>query len=159
MVGRGFDFERRGDTGTQPQPAGMNEQKHRGRIGRGHHRADQERFHPIEAEQEPRRRRGQRGREQDADGGEPERRRNHAAEGREPGAQAAVEQDQRQRHRTDQIGGVHVVETQSAGSGFAGEHADEQEEQQQGRAEAQREQARQNTGHHQNGAKQDGDAD
>ena len=67
IVGRGFDLEGRPDPGPQPQPARMNEQEHRRRIGRGDHRADQERFHPVEAEQHMRRRRGQRGGEQDAD--------------------------------------------------------------------------------------------
>ena len=124
---RGLDFERRSDPGAQPQPAGMDQQKHRGGIGGGDHRADQERFHPVEAEQEMRDRRRQCGGEQDADGGEHEGRRDHAAERREPRAQTAVEQDQRQRHRTDQIGRVDVVELHAAGTGFAGEHADQRE--------------------------------
>src|SRR6266850_265097 len=70
-----------------------------------------------------------------------------------------IEQDQRQRHRADQIGGADVVEPQLPRAGVAGQHADEQEHQQQWRAEAQREQARQNAGHHQSRAEKNGYAD
>ncbi len=136
----------------------MNEQEHRCRVGRGHHRADQERFHPIEAEQVMRRRRGQRRREQDADGREHEGRRDDAAEGRKPRAQAAVEQDQRQRHRADQVGRVDVIERDPAGTGFAGEHADQEEHQQQRRTEPQGDEARQDAGQHQQCAEHDGKA-
>ena len=76
-----------------------------------------------------------------------------------PGAQAAVEQDQAERHRADRVGEPHVVELDAADAGFAGQHADQQEDQQQRRAEAQRDQARHDAGQHQHGAEQDGDAD
>jgi len=87
------------------------------------------------------------------------RRRQHGADALKPGFQAAVEQDQRQRHRPHQIGGADVVELQPAGAGIARQHADQQEYQQQRRAEPQREQARQDSGHHQNRAEKDRYAD
>jgi len=76
-----------------------------------------------------------------------------------PRSQAAVEQDQRQRDRSHQIGGAHVVEPQLARTGIAGQHADQEKHQEQGRAESQRQQARQNAGHHQKRAQKDGYAD
>ena len=85
--------------------------------------------------------------------------REHVAECRKPRAQAAVEQDQAERHGADGIGQPHVVELDAADAGFAGQHADQEEDQQQRRAEAQRDQARHDAGQHQHGAEQDGDAD
>jgi hypothetical protein len=92
-------------------------------------------------------------------GGQHHRRRQHRADALKPGSQATIEQDQRQRHRAHQIGGAHIVEAQLAGAGVAGQHADQQKHQQQRCAEAQRQQARQNAGHHQDRAEQNGYAD
>ncbi len=50
---------------------------------------------------------------------------------------------------------LHVVEMDAAGPGFAGQHTDDDEDQQQGRAETQRDEARQDARHHQQGPKQD----
>ena len=75
--------------------------------------------------------------------------REHAAKGRKARAQAAVEQDQGERDRADEIGGADVVELEAAGPGFAREHAEDEEYQQQRRAKAQRHQARQNAREHQ----------
>ena len=69
------------------------------------------------------------------------------------------EQDQRTRYRSHQIGGAHVVEPQLAGAGIAGQHADHEKHQEQRRAEAQREQARQDARHHQCCAEKNGYAD
>ncbi len=57
------------------------------------------------------------------------------------------------------IGGADVVEFQAARAALAGQHAEQQEHQQQRRAEAQRHQARQDAGQDQQAAEQDGDAD
>ena len=83
----------------------------------------------------------------------------HVAEGLEAGAQAAVEQDQAERHRADGVGRLHVVELEAERARLARQHADEQEHQQQRRAEAQRDQARQDAGQHQQRAEQDAEAD
>ena len=159
VVGAGFDLQRRADARTQAQALGMHQQKHRGGVGRGHHGADQQRLGPVQVERIFGDRRGDQRRQQHAGGRQHHRRRQHRADTLKPGPQAAIEQDQRQRHRPHQIGGADVVEPQLAGTGIAGQHADEQEYQQQRGAEAQREQARQNAGHHQDRAKQNGYAD
>ena len=78
----------------------------------------------------------------------------HVAEGLEAGAQAAVEQDQAERHGADGVGHLDVVEDDAAGAGFAGQHADQQEGEQQRRAEPQRDQARQDAEQHQQRAQQ-----
>ena len=137
----------------------MHQQKHRRRIGRRHHGADQQRLGPVQIERIFGDRRGDQRRQQHADGRQHHRGRQHRADALKPRAQAAVEQDQRQRHRSHQIGGAHVVEPQLARAGIAGHHADQQKHQQQRRAEAQRQQARQDAGHHQNRAEKNGYAD
>src|SRR6185437_5868423 len=60
---------------------------------------------------------------------------------------------------THEVGGADVVEAELARASIAGDHADHQKHQQQGRAEAQRQQARQDAGHDQNRAEKDGYAD
>src|SRR5262245_25778701 len=72
--------------------------------------------------------------------------------------QAAVEQDEGQRDRTDRIGDTDVIELDTAGPVFAGQHADQEEDQQQGRAKAHRDQARQDAGEHQQAAQQNDEA-
>ena len=50
IVGAGFDLQRRTDAGTQPQPLRVDQQKHRGGIGRRHHGAHQQRLGPVQIE-------------------------------------------------------------------------------------------------------------
>ena len=159
IVGAGFSLQRRADPRAQPQALRMHQKKHRRRVGGGHHRTDQQRLGPAEVEHIFRDRRRDQRRQQHAGGCQHHRRRQHGADALKPRLQSAVEQDQRQRHRSHQVGGADVVELQLAGAGIAGQHADHQKDQQQGRAEAQRQQARQDAGHHQNRAEQDGYAD
>ena len=83
----------------------------------------------------------------------------HAAEGRKARAQAAVEQDQRERDRADQVGRAHVVELDAARPGLARQHAEDEEHQQQRRAEAQRDEARQDARQHEQRAEQNAEAD
>jgi len=137
----------------------MYQQKHRRGIGRRHHRAHQQRFGPVQIEHIFGDRRGDQGRQQHADRRQHHRRRQHRADALKPRSQAAIEQDQRQRHRAHQIGGAHVVEPQLARAGIAGQHADHQKHQQQRRAEAQRQQARQDARHDKRGAEKNGYAD
>ena len=159
IVGAGFGLQRRADARPQPQALRVHQQKYRRRIGRGHHRADQQRLGPVQIEHISGDRRGDHRGQQHADRRQRHRRRQHRADGLKPRPQAAIEQDQRQRHRAHQIGGADVVEAQLAGTGIAGQHADQEKHQQQRRAEAQRQQARQDAGHHQNGAEKNGYAD
>ena len=159
IVDPGLDLERRADARPQPQPLGVQQEEHRRGVGRGDDRADQQRLGPAEPERKHRRRRGQRGSHQHADGRQQARRADHVAEGLVAGAQTAVEQDQRQRHRSDGVGEPHVVEPDAERPRLARQHADQQEHQQQRRAEAQRHQARQDAGQDQKRRKQNADAD
>ena len=70
----------------------------------------------------------------DAGRGEEQRWRQHAAEHRQPRAQAPVEQDDRQRDHADEIGGAVVVEDDPARPVLPGEHAHHQEDEEQRRA-------------------------
>ena len=159
IVGAGLSFQGCSDTRAQAQALGVHEQKHRCGIGRCDHGPDQERLRPVQIERIFGSRRRDQGGNQHPDGRQHHRWREHGSDALKLGPQAAVEQDQRQRHRAHQKGRAHVVEVDLARAGVARQHADHQEHQQQGCAEAQREQARQDSGHHQNGAEQNGYAD
>ena len=159
IVAAGFGFQCRANSRAQAQALRVHQQEHRGRVGRGHDGADQKRFGPVEVERIARDRRSDDSGQQHADRGEHHRGRKHGADVLEARAQAAVEQDQRQCDRADEIGAAHVVELQPAGSGIARQHADDEEHQQQGGAEAQREQAREDARHDEHGTQQDRDTD
>ena len=159
IVGAGFGLQRRADARTQPQALRMHQKKHRRGIGRRHHGADQQRLGPVQVEDIFGYGSGDQRRHQHADRRQRHRRRQHRPNTLKPGFQPAIEQDQRQRHRSHQIGGADVVEAQLARAGIAGQHADEQKHQQQWRAEAQREQAGENAGHDQHRAQKNGYAD
>jgi hypothetical protein len=152
IVRAGFGFQRRADARPQPQALRMHQQEYGRRIGRGDDRADQKRLGPVEIERIARDRRGDHGGQEHAGGRQHHRRREHAADIGKARAQAAVEQDQRERHGADQIGGSVIVEHDMSGSVLAREHADHQEHEQQRRAEAQRKQARQDARQHEHGA-------
>ena len=114
------------------------EQEHGRSVGRRNHRSDQKGLDPTESEQESRNRRRQSRRKQNPDGGECQRRRQHAAEGRQPRTQAAIEQDQGECYRADQIGRADVIKLDPARPGFARQHANQEKDQQQGSTESQR---------------------
>ena len=83
----------------------------------------------------------------------------HAAEALEAGAQAAVEQDQAKRHRADDIGRSTSSKMMPPGPILAGQHANEQEGEQQRGAEPQRDQARHDAEQHQQRGQQQRQAD
>jgi len=155
----GFNLERRADARPQPKTLGVHQQEDGGGVGRGHHRADQKCLGPADIERIFGDRRRNQRRHQHAEGGQNSGGRQHGADALETCFQSAIEQDQRQRHRADQIRCPHVVEAEAARPAFAGGHTDEQEDQQQGRTEAQREQAGENACHHENRTEQNGNAD
>ena len=159
IVAAGFDLERGADARPQAKTAGMHQEEHRRGVGRGDDRAHQQRFAPAHVEQVAGDRGGQPRRDHDADGRQRGRRRQHAAEGRQPRTQAAVEQDERQRDRSDQIGHAHVVEFDAARSRLARQHADDQEHQQQRRPETGRNQARHDAGQNQERTEQNADTE
>ena len=88
-----------------------------------------------------------------------QRRPEHAAEDREPRPQAAVEEDDRERDRADEVGDRVVVEGDAARPVLAGEHADDEEDEEQRRPEARRDQAREDAEHDQRRADEDGGVD
>ncbi len=145
--------------GPQAQPAGMHQEEHRRGIGRGDDGADQQRLGPAEIEEIMRDRRGDGGGQQHAQGRECSGRRQHGAKGRKARAQTAVEQNERERDRADRVGQGHVIEADATGSGFAGQHADGKEDQQQRGTEPQRHKARQDAGQNQHRSEQNDDID
>src|SRR5262249_166016 len=114
---------------------------------------------PVHVEHELGDRRSERRRNHHPDGRKGHRRAEHVAEGCEPGAQAPVEQNQRERHRPHDVRAADVGEHDHARSGLAGEHAHEQEHEQERRAEAHGDEARQDAGEHQQRAEQNAEAD
>ena len=146
-----FDFERRADARAQLQSARAQQEEHRRRVGRRDDRAEQQRFDRPSPSSEMRGDAGQRRRDDDAERRQQQGRREHAAERLAPRAQAAVEQDHRERERAEPVGQLVVVEADAAGSVDAGEHADHEEHEQQRRAETARDQARADARQHQRG--------
>ena len=67
IVEAGFDLQRRADARPQPQSLGMEQEEDGGGIGRGDHRAHQQRLGPAETEGQHRRRSGERRGHDDAD--------------------------------------------------------------------------------------------
>jgi hypothetical protein len=107
IVGAGFHLQRRAHARTQTQALTMNQKEYGGRVRGRHHRADQQRLRPMPTpsvylatgavisavSSTPTVART-------ADGA------STALDALETGLQPAVEQDQRQRHRADQVGGL-----------------------------------------------------
>ena len=157
VVGAGFDLQRRAHPALQPQPAGPEQEEHRRRIGGGDDGAEQERLDRGEVEHRPGGQAGDRRGHEHAEGREQERGDEHAAEGREPGPEPAVEEDHRKRPRSHEIGHAVVVEADAARPVLAGEHADDEEDQEQRGAEARGDQAGEDADQNQRGADEDRD--
>ncbi len=154
IVGAGLQLQDR--TGAPPQlhPAGAQQEEHRRGIGRGHDRAQQETLHGIQAQEVMRRDAGEPGGDHHAGGRQHQRRREQAAIGGEARAQAAVEQDDAERQRADKVGEAIIGKSEPARPILARQHADAEEDQQHGGAEARRDQARQDAGDDERGAQQ-----
>jgi hypothetical protein len=127
VVGARLDLERESDPSLQVETAPAQHREHRGRVGGGHHGADQERLAPIEAE-EPSGRGHQAGDEHHAERGQQPGRRpdlSHGADGR---AESAVEQDERERDDAEPEREAVVLEGDAAEPLGAGHDPDQQEE-------------------------------
>jgi len=107
----------------------MDQEEDRSRIGRCHDRAYQQRLDPAQIESVSGDRRSKHCGKQDPGRRQGHRRTENAAESREPGTQASVEQNERKRDRADDIGGAHVIELNAARARFAGNHADDEKHQ------------------------------
>ena len=122
------------------QTAGTQQEEHRRSVRRSDDRADQQAGRPAEAKQEMGGGTGNERGDDNAQRCQQARRRQRTTETGHLGAQTAIEQDYRQRQRTEEIGQPVVVEADTK-TVLAEAHADQQEHQQQGRAKARRDQA------------------
>jgi hypothetical protein len=122
-----LELERRADPALELEAAAAEHREHRRGVRGRHHRAEHERLGPGEAP-EVRRYRDDRRREHDADRGEQTGRGPGAAQRRERGVEAAVEQDQRQRERAEPEREPVVLEGDAADPLGARQHADDEEQ-------------------------------
>jgi len=157
IVGAGFHFQRRLHPVAQFQPADTQQEKHRRRVGRGDDRAEQHGFNPGDPEQVMRRDADKTAGQHNPGGSEHQRRRRRKAIAAQGRVKSTVEENDRQRQRADEIGDAAAVEGDAQEAVFAGEQADAQEHQQQGRADPSGNQARQRAERDQTGAEKDGD--
>ena len=135
IVGTGLDLQRGLDALVEADAAVAQEREHRGRIGRADDRREQHAQPPVDIE-EPGGEHAEQGRRTDhAPAGQHRGRPQRHPEAAHPRAQAAVEQDHRERRLRDQRGDEEVLEDDAARPVLAGEHADAEEEQQQRQAE------------------------
>ncbi len=134
--------------------ADAKQEEDRGRVGRAHDGAEQEGLQPGEPEEEPRRDADERRRQHDAERGERDGGQRRLAEARELRAEAGIEKDDGERQAAEEIGGGGVVEFQSEPV-FARDEADGEEDQQDRRAEAERDPACEDRCHDEPGADQD----
>src|SRR5262249_14246896 len=100
-----------------------------------HNSAEQQALEPGKPEQQAGDRAGEGGGNDDPDRGQEACRQQAAAEDIEPSPQATVEQNDRQRDGADHVGQTIIVEDDAAGAVLPGQHADDEEDQQQGGAE------------------------
>lgn len=138
VVGAGFDFERGVEAPCQIHATLVQQQKDGRGVGRSDDGADQETFEEPDAKRPHGDRAGDRRGDDDSKRGKRRRRRPRHAHGGERRAQAAVEQNHRERHAADEKGGVEIVEGDAKNAVFAGEHAEAQEHEQQRRADPRR---------------------
>ena len=143
----------------QSETSGVDQEEYRGCVGRGYDSPDQHCLHPSDAKHEFCDRSGEQRCDQHPHGRQRSGRSQHVPQAGETGAKAAIKQDQCKRDRTDRIGSADIVELDAPWPALTGEHADQQKHQEQGRAESQRDEARQDAGENQQAAKQYGQTD
>jgi len=155
VVHAGFQLQRAGHAGIDRRSAAMQQHEDGGGIGRGDHRAQQHALQRREAHGQVCDPGDGEGREQHADGrqaeGRPEHQPHHVARRPEP----ALEQNDGQGDRADREGRAVVVEVDLEDAVLAGQHAEEQEDQQQRRAEPRGNHARENAEQDQQRADED----
>ncbi len=135
IVQTGFHFQQRGDALGQGKARAAEHRADRGGIGRGHRGAEQHRVGERHGGQHHDGGRDDTSGDADAGHRQGERRPQREAQHGDGRFQAALEQDHRERHAADQIGGGEVVVGDAAGAVLAGQHAEQQEDQQYRRAE------------------------
>ena len=153
IVGPGFDFQRRADLVSDVDAADAQQEEHRRGVRRADDRAEQDRFHPAEPEQKPRRQPEDQGRDDDTHGGERKCGKRRVAERLDRRAEAGIEEDDGQRQTADEIGDAGIVEIEPDPVD-AGDEADAEEQEQQRRAEAEGQQAGEGGDEHEDRADQ-----
>ena len=142
-----FDFQQRVDPLGQGEAGAAEQRGNRGSVGRCDRGADQH-GHREGHGGDPHDRRGDDGGgDADTDHRQGERRPDREAQHRGMRLEAALEQDHRERHAADQVGGGEVVVLDAARSILAGQHAEYQEHQQHRCAEAAGQQAGEHAQH------------
>ncbi|MCY1363888.1 hypothetical protein D9M69_506690 [compost metagenome] len=155
VVDARLDLQHARDPVLEADAAAVQHRENRRRIGRADDGAEQQPEPPVDTEQPRCEHAHQTGRHQHAHGRQRQRRLERNAEGGKARAQAAVEQDHRQRQVADQEAEPGVIEADAAGAVHAGQHADGQEHQQERHAEACRKCPQHDAQRHHDGADQD----
>ena len=124
------------------QPGAAQQREHRGAVGRGDDRADQQALERREAEQPRGGQAGDDRGDQRARQREPDRRPQHRPDLAPAGGQPALEQDQGERDHADRLGEVGVVELDQAEAVGADRHAQAEEQHEAGQPHAPRDQRR-----------------
>ena len=154
VVEAGFDLQGAGHPLVDGHAGALDHIEDRGGVGGADDAAQQQAQAPVHVHQPGGEGAHQRGGQHHAHGGQAERRLQRQAEGGQPGAQAAVEQNNRQGDVADHIGQREIIELNAADTVFAGHHAHHQEHQQGGHADARTQGAQQQPHEHQAGADQ-----
>ena len=155
IVGARFDFQRRLHPLAQAHATVAQQREHRRSVGRTDDRSKQKAHRPRHVHQPGSEQAEEGDRRDHAEGRHHRRRFQGIAETADLGTQAAVEQDDRQRTLTDQAGDEEIIEGNAARPLLARQHADHQEQQQQGHAEARRQGARHHADEQQHGSEQE----
>ncbi len=155
IVDARFDLQHAGDPLLQPHPAAVEQREDGGGVGRADDRAQQQAELPVDLQHPGGEQADQPGGQQHAHGGQRQRRPQRDAEGFVPGPQSAIEQDHGQRQIADQEAEPGIGEADSARPVHPGQHADQQEYQQERHADARREGADDDAERHHHGADQD----
>ena len=134
-------FERRADAVADVDAADPEQEEHRGRVGRRHHRAEDQPVHPRQAEDQVGRDRDQPCRQDDAERREHARRPRRDPKRRGPRREARIEEDDRERHAADEERRPAIVELDAERAILAGEQPDGQEDEEERRAEAEADEA------------------
>ena len=139
-----FDFERRAHALFEVQPLALQQGKHCSGIRGADNGAEQQTLQPVNVQQPRGQHAGEGGADDHAYAGQGHRWPEPHAKVLDPGAHAAVEQNDCQRQTTDHKGRGGVIEDDATYAVDAGEHPDDEEDQQQGDAQPRRERAGQN---------------
>ena len=134
-------------------PPTLEEEEHRGRVGRAHHRAEEQRLQPWKAQREMRGGSEDRGRDDHAKRREHDRRQGRLLECGELCPEAGIEQDDGKRYAAEEVGGAGIVED-DAEAVLTGEQPDGEEDEQDRSAEAEGEPAGEDRRHDEPGADQ-----